>query len=156
MQKIKAFTLFELLITISISTLLVGFAFKAYLNFSQISGLANEHIDKTEERDAFLYALENDVLKAQYIYKKAKGLYFMAEHDSVKYSLETNGIIRSSALIDSFDLPDYNFQFAFQNKDLINLIQVRIPQTRDSLDYSFGKRYSALDLLDWERRENEN
>ncbi len=156
MQKIRAFTLFELLITISISALLVTFAFKSFLNFKQIGHLANNQIDIKEQREAFKYAMDIDILKSQFIYENAQDLDFVNEIDTVKYVLNKNGLIRISALIDSFDITDIQLHYDFQDQGLIKHIKVTIPIASDTLEYTFSKSYSALDLLEWERRRNEN
>lgn len=153
MQRIKAFTLFELLLTLSIASLLIGFAFTAFLNYKTLIDQARIFLSRDNEIHIISQVLHRDVLKAKSIRYAKESLTFFNGKDSIQYKIDSAMICRSAQRTDSFTVHHSFIEIGLlESTDLVREIQIGILRGNDTLSMLFSKDYDGRTILEAEER----
>ncbi|WP_373518425.1 type II secretion system protein J [Pricia sp.] len=139
MKKVRAFTLAEMIVTLLITTIVVGMAF-AVLNLVQRQMLGIErNYERTTELDRLRQSLWIDFNRYGTIaYDEKNGeLSFSNEMGTQKYKLDKNLIVKGK---DTFDLIWEHRRFLFENIE-------RTSGEIDALDLWTGKAHGGRRLF---------
>jgi prepilin-type N-terminal cleavage/methylation domain-containing protein len=153
MRKIKAFTLFELLVTLSIASLLIGFAFTAFLNYKTLFDRAGIILNRDNEIHTISRMLQRDVIKAKSIHYTREFLTIFNGEDSIRYKIDSAMIYRSAQRTDGFHARISNLEIAeIEDTELVGEIQIGILQGNDTLSMRFSKEYDVRSILEAEEQ----
>lgn len=152
-KKVKAFTLFEVTISMLITGLIIGITYAAY---QIISVNYNAYISK-QQNISNLNSLDNilkrDVLFCDLIIKSEDKITLLSSGISVSYEFSDSLIQRTSTVktIDSFRLNIDSLRFnvigvTVDNEDIIDEIFINGNTGKTNIVLGFKKKYSAEQL----------
>src|ERR1035437_4240342 len=158
MQKLKAFTLLELLIAMVISSIVVAFGYSVYsLMYKQYLSYkkTKTEIVKTMQ---FNTVLTNDFYNSEEItFSENTIVIFKKNNEPLLYTFNDNFILRkTNEITDTFKIATTNIQgkFVFKNESfqstLIDEFSFDSQLSGDVQHFLFAKNYSAATLLNKE------
>jgi prepilin-type N-terminal cleavage/methylation domain-containing protein len=157
-KRFKAFTLIELMMTLLISSVVIGIVYYAFLVFNkQFSGYQVKSAAMNEYL-IFQKALGHDMDVAEYMENSGQDgllLYATPGHAPIEYRFNKNCITRvTETATDSFTIlnSNYRVQYVNDSSTLVNTVLLNI--TIDHVDFSklFTKDYSMCQLMKYERQ----
>jgi len=157
-QKVKAFTILEVTITMLITGLLIGITYTSYSIVVQSYKAFSVKNDEIAVLVTLDHLLKRDFDKAEIIYKTQDGLMFKQDNQIVNYEFMPDYILRSSARIDTFKVQTQAIITTFVNMP-INEVQETEEQNRvdglgftiiyktEQIPYLYHKQYSSVTLM---------
>lgn len=158
MKKVAAFTLMELLITMMISSIVIGLCYSAY-SFTYKEFLLFKKV-KQEVVDAMQF---NSLLNSEFqnaekiVYSEHQLLFYFENNNTLSYELNDSLIIRKeSEIIDTFHLKATNVKasFLFENDSvpisLINDFSFDAKVLGEAEYFHFTKNYSGETMMNYE------
>jgi Tfp pilus assembly protein PilE len=157
-NRVKAFTILEVTITMLIAGLLIGITYtsysiivKSYRSFT----LKNDDMAVLVSLD---HLLKRDFERAEVIVKDHDGIVLTANDKVIRYGFKPDYIIRSSTRVDTFKVQTQNVTTIFENAE-INEVQETEEQNRidelgftllfqnQKIPYHYHKLYSSVNLI---------
>jgi prepilin-type N-terminal cleavage/methylation domain-containing protein len=158
-QKIKAFTLMEMTITMLITAVVIGIAYtsysiivKSYLSFHT----KNTGLSSMAELD---HVLKRDFDRADIICKDSAGIALQKDSTTIKYEFYPDFILRKAARIDTFKVQSQDVNTTFKNvpvndlqstaeKNRVDEFGFTLTWQQEKLPYHYYKLYSAENLIE--------
>jgi Tfp pilus assembly protein PilE len=157
-QKVKAFTILEVTITMLITALLIGITYTSY----SIIVKSYQSFDKKNNEMAVLatldHLLKRDFDQAESIFKDQEGIALISINKTIKYQFKLDYILRIGARTDTFKVQTQDVNTAFENVS-INEVQETEEQNRidelaftliyqnEKIPYHYVKLYSSVNLI---------
>lgn len=147
-MKIKAFTLFELLIGMVISSIVIASSYfvydliyKQFIDYKEVRlNLVNFASLQTE--------LENNFYHSKSIKMNDKELSFVFDNKTIYFEFLDSIIIRKdSQVLDTFRISVENFEFVENQEGLVSSIQFNSRLFDKNFDVYFNKKYCAEELI---------
>lgn len=139
LKKVKAFTLSEMIVTLLITTIVVGMAF-AVLNLVQKEMLGIErNYEKSTELNLLRQSLWIDFNRYETIFYNEKSgiLSFSNDMETQTYTIEENLIVKGK---DTFNLKWEEQRFLFENT-------AKVSGEIDALNFAAAKEYGGQQLF---------
>ncbi len=112
-NKLKAFTVLEMLINMAITAIIIGTVYYAYLSFSKQVSLYQKTIEEEMNLDSFLTQLKTDFFKAEKIIQskdQSFNIIFYNEEE-INYSANDNYFLRvQNSNVDSIEIKKIDIQ----------------------------------------------
>ena len=157
-QKVKAFTILEVTITMLITALLIGIT---YTSYSIIVKSYRSFTVKNEEMTVLVtldHLLKRDFDQAEMIFKDQDGIALTSNDKTIKYEFKPDYIVRNAARIDTFKVQTQDVSTAFENVPINEVQETEEPNRIDELaftlifqnekiPYHFYKLYSSVNLI---------
>jgi Tfp pilus assembly protein PilE len=162
-QKIKAFTILEVTITMLITALLIAITYtsysiivKSYRSFT----LKNEAMGVLTSLD---HVLKRDFDRADMILKTSDGIILQTDQKIVKYVFNADFVIRESVKMDTFKVQPQEVQTSFESvpiteardtaeQNRIDELTFTLPYQNEKIPYHYYKTYSSVNLI--QRNQN--
>ncbi|HEY2582443.1 MAG TPA: hypothetical protein VGI43_11590 [Mucilaginibacter sp.] len=157
-NRVKAFTILEVTITMLIAGLLIGIT---YMSYSIIVKSYHSFTLKNDEMTILVsldHLLKRDFERAEIIVKDQDGIVLTSNDKVIKYKFKADYIIRSGAKIDTFKVQTQNVSTTFENVE-ISEVQETGEQNRidelgftilfqdQKIPYHYHKLYSSVNLI---------
>jgi Tfp pilus assembly protein PilE len=157
-QKVQAFTILELTITMLITALLIGVAYASYsiiVKSYRSFNLKNEDMGVLISLD---HVLKRDFDQADVILKTSDGITLKSEQKIIKYTFNPGFITRESVKTDTFKVETQLVQTSFETT-AVNDIQDTEEQSQlddltfsllyqnEKIPYHYHKSYSSVNLI---------
>lgn len=157
-NRLKSFTLMEVVIVMLISVTVLGIAYLAFsivnkqlLNYKQTS-------EKINETMLFCKLVRKDISNANWIYKTAAGFSCRNDSSQVEYEINDSLILRISVITDSLKLKTTPPSFYYQEKevvesgDIIDEFKIDIiAENERIITVSEKKLYDARSLMSFDK-----
>lgn len=145
-QKLKAFTIIEVLVVVLISSIAVGTAATAYLLIQRYYGNFSTIYKHNYEVTSFHAILQNDIDRSHHVSGDSYNMYMFSDKDTLaKYTIENECVVRTCPLLtDTFRLQVKNTDIKTINAqtDYINTVSFTISHDGEDLTMRFDKIYS--------------
>ncbi len=150
-NKVKAFTLLEIIIVLIISSTVITLAFWSYLNVSKYLKTYNENETLNQELVLFLSHFSNDISKA-YTITEEKGYLHVNYYNSdpIEYDFYEDFIIRYfQNYPDTFKVSAVNYSYATEplNDNWISEIHLTLQASGVEYPLVFNKYYTNQQLF---------
>jgi Tfp pilus assembly protein PilE len=157
-QRVRAFTILEVTITMLITALLIGIT---YTSYSIVIKSYRSFTTKNDDMAVVVsldHLLKRDFERADTILKDTDGIVLKSEDKVIKYAFKPDFIVRTSARIDTFKVDAQEVNTTFENMP-VNELQATEEQNRiNQLDfilvfqnvkipYHYHKLYSSENLI---------
>lgn len=147
-MKVKAFTLFELLIGMVISSIVIASSYFVY-NLIYIKYLDYKEIRLNLVNFASFNAeLEDNFYRSKSIKRNDKELSFEFDNKTIYFEFLDSIIIRKeSQVLDTFRISVENFEFVENTEGLVSFVQFNSRLFDENCDLYFIKKYCAEELI---------
>jgi len=157
-NKVKAFTILEVTISMLVTALVIGITYTAY----SIVIKSYQSFTKKNEDMAVLISLDHllrrDFERADTILKDLNGVTIMEHDKTVKYAFTPDFITRNSAIIDTFKVQSLGVKTIFENMPVDEIQNTTERNRIDELDFillfqnekiphHYQKLYSSENLI---------
>ena len=153
MKKFRSFTIIELVMSLLISSIVIGIAYYVLLFFNKQYTLNQNKSQVTDEFLLFRQAMEKDFDKAEMI-SDSLDLFlvfkYQPSHSNIIYRIDTNNIVRQfENVTDSFSVKNNGYKtfHVNDNSNLISQVLFQIKLNNIIFETSFSKQYSAAQLM---------
>ncbi|WP_426672081.1 PulJ/GspJ family protein [Mucilaginibacter sp. McL0603] len=157
-NKVKAFTVMELVITMLVAAILMGFIYTAFQiinNSYRAFHQKNEGIATLERLDELL---KKDFGKAEFIEKTSDGIILKRKTDTVRYTFSPGYILRISSIVDTLKLKNADVSTLFgqlpvdgqglsEEDNRIDELDVSLLIENEKVTYQYHKEYSSANLI---------
>lgn len=152
MNKLKSFTIIELMVVMLISTLVMGIAYQGYMLFyKQFLSFksSSERIAKVSLLDRLV---SSDMSDCKVVIKRSKGMDCVFNNKVIQYEWEENFVLRKQeTLVDTFYLTTESVEFNFltlkaNEGQLIDELVFREISNERHKNFHYAKQYGA-DIL---------
>jgi prepilin-type N-terminal cleavage/methylation domain-containing protein len=157
-QRIKAFTIMEVVITMTIAAILMGITYTSYqiVNKSYRSFNAKHNEMAVFERLDEL--LKKDFNRAEIIEKNEKGIVVKSRRDTIQYDFTPDFILRISAVTDTFKIKNEDLATSFEDQlidgqglseeeNRIDGLNISLLLQNEKIRYHYHKDYSSVNLI---------
>lgn len=153
-NKVNAFTLFELVLGMLLSAIVIGMVYNAWFIISKVADGYVKAGKRQSELLVFKKALSADVAKAAEIRYAAGAIIILdtlGGENGLSYEVQDSLLIRKSSQQDTFRLKRLNIQTLFDGKEksegLIDQIKLSFYEQKEQLRISVHKSYSSEQLV---------
>ena len=155
-KKIKAFTILELVVTMLITSIIIGVVYTSYfiLNKTYTTYQAkNEKIDSIVQLNNLL---KSDFAGSAKVLKSPTGIICFLQNKTVIYTITPDYIVRASSVSDTFKIASSNIATLFENKPVITTdnpqsyideLDVTFKVLNEIIQYHYFKIYSSEELI---------
>ncbi len=150
--RLAGFTLFELIISVIIGLSVMVLGYKAYYTIQ--SGWMRFHAvgDKVRVILLFKWAMDNDMENAIAVQALDNGyIRITTSTDIIDYFFSSSIVRSHNTVTDTFDVEVKNITYSivpyFEEKQVINEINIRVNEVRGVRDIRFVKRYSGAEQM---------
>lgn len=157
-QRIKAFTIMEVVVTMTIAAILMGITYTSYqiINKSYSSfNVKNNEMAALERLDELL---KKDFNRAEIIEKDEKGIVVKSRRDTIQYEFAPDFILRISAITDTFKIknegPSTSFegqlidgQGLSEEENRLDALSISLLFQNEKVLYHYHKVYSSVNLF---------
>ena len=141
-MKVKGFTLLEAMVSILLSTLLVGFTFTIYKNFNQYYLIYNSQTNRLNELLHFKRQFNKDWNSALTIKSPSKTeIQFSNNLETIEYQFEDSTIVRIANTIQTFNLIPKTREFENNSDDKVTKLSLELISNRQKFVFSHFKSY---------------
>jgi len=153
MDKLKAFTLLEMIVVMILMGLVTGIAFYAYEIISSQYYTYQQSMDHNNQLLLFEKTLMQDISKSEYLEKTTEGFQCIFPDKSIKYDFAGDYVLRTITVPDTFFIKIENDSASFFNKtilsagDPIQKLSFTVLVKEDTLNHVFIKTYGADVLI---------
>ncbi len=117
MNKVKAYSMMELMIVMGISTMVIAIAYTGYTMFYKQYLSFKQNTDRVAEVSLFDRLLVSDFSKSKYVIKKSDAIECVYKDKVIRYKWEDIYILRyDHNLLDTFKIEVNNLKIQFQDK----------------------------------------
>jgi len=157
-QRIKAFTIIEVVVTMTIAAILMGITYTSYqiVNKSYRSfNVKNNEMAALERLDELL---KKDFNRSGIIEKDEKGIVIKSSRDTVQYEFARDFILRISAISDTFKIKNEGLSTSFEDQlvggqglsdeeDRLDGLNISLLLQNEKIRYHYHKDYSSVNLI---------
>lgn len=158
-HKFKAFTIIELVVTMVITSIVIGIAVALYLT---LDFYFRDTVYEYEKNNDILLTetmIKNDINNSRTITENNTGFYVLTTGNKIiRYEITDNYIIRHTDISSDttfYNITDLTINTLKHNKDLVNEIVIYIEQEKINIPLHFYKKYSNDVLFEMEKTEGE-
>lgn len=157
-QRVKAFTIMEVSITMLLAAILIGITYTAYsiVSKSYLSFNAKNGEMATLERLDEL--LKKDFRNAEIVQKDSGGIAFQSPDYSIRYEFDPAYILRISTITDTFRVSTENINTTFEGQAVnevnpsgelnrLDELQFDLLYQNKKIPYHYFKQYSSSNLI---------
>ncbi|MES2063499.1 MAG: type II secretion system protein [Bacteroidota bacterium] len=152
--KLQAFTILEMVITMMISALIIGFALTAYMIVIRAHASFQQKNDQTAALLQLDRVLQRDIGRGIHMLKTANGILIAGKTDSVRYEFTTDYVLRISRRTDTTRVQMQDLQTTFEqqpvDKGLTDEISFKVTCNQQTIPLTYHKYYSSEDLFNQE------
>ena len=155
-HKIQAFTLFELLVVITVIAVVISISLAMYVNLNK--SFANKDYDKEQSKEfMFFYTLfSSDFFNAQEIKGNEKRLELTTNHSRIQYYFYPEKIIRKNGIDEEQFHLFYDFSgviYNIYNSHFIETAELEFYLNSLVVPISLKKEYTNLQLFEFAKQE---
>jgi Tfp pilus assembly protein PilE len=157
-QKVKAFTILEVTITMLITALLIGIT---YTSYSIIVKSYHSFTAKNEEMAVLVtldHLLKRDFGQAESIFKDQDGIVLTSNDKTIKYEFKPDYMVRTAARIDTFKVQTEGLNTTFESipvnetqeteeENRIDEVAFILVYKNEKIPYHYHKSYSSVNLI---------
>lgn len=157
-QRIKAFTIIEVVVTMTIAAILMGLTYTSYqiVNKSYRSfNVKNNEMAALERLDELL---KKDFNRAGIIEKDEKGIVVKSKRDTIQYEFTPDFILRISAMTDTFKIKNEGLSTSFEDQlvdgqglseeeSRLDGLNISLLFQNEKIFYHYHKVYSSVNLI---------
>jgi len=157
-NKIKAFTIMEVTITMMIAAILMGITYTAYsiVSRSYLSfNTKNKDMAELEQLDGLL---KKDFDRAEIILKETDGISIKHTDRTVSYQFNPDYIIRTAGITDTFKIKTGEITTSFegrpvneanasQEQNRLDQLDLNLLFQNEKIPYHYYKQYSSVNLI---------
>ncbi|MDP9080023.1 MAG: hypothetical protein M3O71_21565 [Bacteroidota bacterium] len=158
-NKVPAYTIMEVTITMLVSAILIAIT---YTSYSIVTKSYNSFTGKNTDL-AVLVSLDHlftrDFEKANAIVKDSTGILLQRDSNSIRYEFAPDFIIRRAARIDTFKVQNQEVTTSFENiplpglrsdsvQNIIDELDFTILYQKEKITYHYHKSYSSENLIE--------
>jgi len=157
-QRIKAFTIIEVVVTMTIAAILMGLTYTSYqiVNKSYRSfNVKNNEMAALERLDELL---KKDFNRSGIIEKDEKGIVIKSSRDTVQYEFTRDFILRISAITDTFKIKNEDLSTSFEDQlingqglseeeNRLDGLNISLLLQNEKIFYHYHKVYSSVNLI---------
>lgn len=154
MKKLKAFTLVELLVTMLISSIVIGICYTSYQIVSKQFNDYKALNEKTVEVMLLNELIEKDFLQADSVMKDNMNVVCFNNNNQITYNFNNNRILRKQTEVqDTFFIQSENVQLKFDDKiaenyqSLIDELSFEAKVIGEQEHFIYRKTYAADVLI---------
>jgi prepilin-type N-terminal cleavage/methylation domain-containing protein len=152
-KRLEAFTLLEIIVTMVVSSIVIGGAFIIEQNLRESAFQWTEIQEKNLNLRTQLLYFEKDFRTANLIRVDDQNLYLTNSSDTVCYKLMGGTIRVKGDVSDTLDLNLENVKLTPDNPDsMVAQISMMIIYGDSKIDYTLNKLYSYSELYQWHQR----
>ena len=153
MNRIKSYTVIELLVVMVISALTISMIYACYRIFS---GQYIAYKNSSEEIAQYILLdrlLIQDVSRAERILKSDQGLSMKFNYKEIKYDFTDSSVIRTDKIVDTFNIRPHLVQLNYNDlakhipDQLVDEISFKSIYKEDTLHFLYKKKYAANVLM---------
>ena len=152
MKKIKAFTIIEILITMVLSSIVIGAAIYVFLTFNTLLTKTSKRNMQNLEIISLHHILKKDFIEADEIREEYSSLLIQFNDDKkVYYDFEEDCVIRDAIVSrDTFNIKvnDFKLYFLDEQSKLVTEIILDIENEKLDLSIHLVKQYPAVKYLE--------
>jgi hypothetical protein len=155
--KLKAFTLFELVLGMLLGAIVIGMAYYAGFIFVRIYDGYSKMNFAQMEVSSFKRTLGKDVARAVVINYQDDELVMKDQGGTnvLTYTFTKAYALRKSAVVDTFKLDELFVQASFDGQDMpsgrVDELKLYFNHARQPVSFLIRKNYAAADLFDFKR-----
>ena len=153
MNKLKAFTVLEIIIVLLISGIVIALSLNIYLNMEKLFYRILSDGNKYNEIMFFHNRLKNDFDKAKYVKIEIDELIIYKEDwDIIKYNLGSDYLtVSANNITDTLKLKikNYNFEYLNEESRLISDFSLELKYNNNNFPFYFTKKYSNKVLFEY-------
>lgn len=147
MSKLKAFTILEMLINLTIMSIIMGLIYFAYSSFVQQVINYQKSIDEQNELTRIYVQLKTDFYKADKVIKTFKGFQTVPYNNKrIEYRITDKYLIRNQlGMLDTLDIQKVSvisYTNEISSEDLVTKIEVRTLLFEEPLLFTLVKEYA--------------
>lgn len=154
MNKVKAFSLVELMVVMLISGITISMAYTCFGLINHQLIMYRKDSEVNADQVDFQYVLRSDIHHCTLMKRSSFGFVLEFQADEVvTYELYDFGLLRrKNQVVDTFKLNEpkakyyYNDNAVLGSQDYFDQAHIVIGQPKDEIIYSIGKHYSAQDM----------
>jgi Tfp pilus assembly protein PilE len=157
-NRVRAFTILEVTITMLIASLLIGFTYTAYSIVVRSYSSFNHKNQDMAELVRLDEWLKKDFAHADSVEKDTAGLVFNSIDHHVKYLFEPDFILRNEIKTDTFKIKTENIVTSFESQpvtafsanreqDRLDDLELDILFQNEKIPYHYHKEYSSANLI---------
>lgn len=158
MKILKAFTLIEILVAMTLTALLSTFSFQGFQLIQQQYRLHNRINQESIDHQHFFTLVHQDLQKAKYIERYRNQLICNNGPEEIWYEIGSDFVCRNHSrnkvVRDTFPIQVDLIQTFFQKNEvtsgLVDACQLKIQLFKEPQNINVTKKYSASDLINYE------
>ena len=157
-QRVKAFTIMEVVVTMTIAAILMGITYTSYQIVSKSYrsfNVKNNEIAALERLDELL---KKDFNRAGIIEKDEKGIVVKSKRDTIQYEFTPDFILRISAITDTFKIKNEGLSTSFEDQlvdgqglseeeNRLDGLNISLLLQNEKILYHYHKVYSSVNLI---------
>ena len=150
MNRLQAFTLFEMMIVMVLTSIMFAITYTAYRSVSYVSGLQSRAGSSIATVRMIDGALRRDVDRAQAIHEFREGILdFITPDGSIRYTFLSKRVLRSlpTGQLDTFDIATRGASLSLGYHDysegIVDHISLDVIAGDSKISLSYEKEYSA-------------
>jgi len=143
-QRLCAFTIMEVTVSMLIAAIVIGIAYTAYSIISRSYTTFKYKNDDLAVLNRVDELLRRDFGKAEMVTRSGNGLLI---GDHISYEFSPAYIVRNSGTIDTFKVSNLDLQTVSAGADLIDEVSFTIVFRGERIPYHYRKTYSSADLI---------
>ena len=144
-KRLKSFTLIEVLISMVLSVLVIGFSLQVFSYFKKQYSWTKLHADSILEINRFEFVMNSDIEKSSFIHYQNSQLLM----EGVTYSFGSEIARSSSGFVDTFDIKVIAVSYD-QFSTLLSQFNIETTLASDTIFISFYKDYDAQTKMIYE------
>jgi hypothetical protein len=159
MNKLKAYTIMEMIVTMLIAGITISMAYSSYKIISGQFGQYKTNSQRNYDLILFDKLLLKDFINSNQVIRQSNGVKCVYNDKAIEYLFENIYVIRKSEITDTFKIVISNPKFYFLNEDnfvpevLIDKVEFDGIIGNDTLPFVYKKQYGADVLIEKEREE---
>ena len=148
-MKVKGFTLLEAMVSILLSTLLVGFTFTIYKNFNHYYLIYNSQTSRLNELLHFKRQFNKDWNSALVINSyQEEGIQFLNHIETIEYQFEDSTITRIAKTEQTFDLIPKTIEVEKDKENNVIKLSLELISNRQKFVFSHFKFYGVKNAVE--------
>jgi len=157
-QRINAFTIMEVVVTMTIAAILMGITYTSYQIVSKSYHSFNVKNNEMAALERLDELLKKDFNKAEIIEKAGKGIVVKSLRDTVQYEFAPDFILRISAITDTFKIKNEDLATSFEGQlvdgqglneeeNRLDGLDISLLLQSEKILYHYHKVYSSANLI---------
>lgn len=157
-QKIKAFTVMEVTVTMLVTAILIGIMYTSYSIIVKSYGGFNTKNDEMAALVSLDHVLKRDFERSESVYKTQDGIVLKKDDTMIDYVFTPDFIVRKAARADTFKVQTRDVTASFENMPLsevqeteeqnrADVLGFTLTYKNEQIPYLYHKLYSSVNLI---------